>query len=261
MITVLTGSSAGIGAAAALDLANRGHQLVLVGRSSERLAEVAGAVERASGALPETFSADFTSFDDVRRLAEQVRERHERIDVLINNAGMMTLKRQTTGDGHEAMMQVNHLSPFLLTNLLLDRVGRVVTTSSRAGRTGALDPDDLSQERRRWSGGLQEGDTKQANALFTVALAERGVAATCIHPGVLRTGFADETFFMTLVHRVPGMGEPVEAGGARLAALADQEGESGRFYHKDRIKQVPERMSDPALAARLWKASLTAVGL
>ncbi|MEU6407707.1 SDR family NAD(P)-dependent oxidoreductase [Microbispora sp. NPDC046933] len=268
MITVITGAGAGIGAASALDLARRGHQIVLVGRTPEKLRAVADRAEQAGGSRPDTLLADFSSLDQVRRLAAELLARYERIDVLINNAGVMTPDRRTTVDGNEWMMQVNHLAPFLLTNLLIDRLAassaRVVTTSSRAAKTGRLDPADLSRERRRWNGWLQYGDSKQANALFTVSLAERGLAATCLHPGVLKTTFAEGTFFMKLVWLLPGMGEPPEAGAERIVHLAthpDGVTHPGRYFVKNAPVRVPEKMSDPALAAALWDASLAATGL
>jgi NAD(P)-dependent dehydrogenase (short-subunit alcohol dehydrogenase family) len=191
-----------------------------------------------------------------------LRERYDRIAVLANNAGVMSPGRQITVDGHELMVQVNHLAPFLLTDSLTDRVDRVVTTSSRAGRSGRLDPDDLSRERRRWNGWLQYGDTKQANALFTVALAARGVAATCFHPGVIRTGFAAQTWIMRMFLAVPGYAKPPEYGArtlVHLATHADGEQRAGAYFAKRASEQVPSAMSDPALAERLWQASLTAL--
>ncbi|MEW9527499.1 SDR family NAD(P)-dependent oxidoreductase [Microbispora sp. NPDC049125] len=268
MITVITGASAGIGAGSALVLAGQGHELVLVGRSPGKLDAVADRVAEASGRRPATLAADFASLDQVRRLAADLLARYERIDVLVNNAGLMTTERSTTVDGNELIMQVNHLAPFLLTNLLLDRLkassARVVTTSSRAGKTGRLDPADLSRQRRRWSGWLQYGDSKQANALFTVSLAERGLAATCLHPGVLRTDFAAGTLFMKLASWTPGMSEPMEAGAARIAHLAthsDGVTHSGRFFSKNAPARVPARLADPVLAEELWQASLAATGL
>ncbi|MEU8194336.1 SDR family NAD(P)-dependent oxidoreductase [Microbispora amethystogenes] len=268
MITVITGAGAGIGAASALDLARLGHQIVLVGRTPEKVSAVADRAAEAGGARPDTLVADFSSLDQVRRLAADLLARYERIDVLVNNAGVMTPDRRTTVDGNELMMQVNHLAPFLLTNLLADRLAassaRVVTTSSRAAKFGRLDPADLSRERQRWNGWQQYGDSKQANALFTVSLAERGLAATCLHPGVLKTSFADGTLFMKMVWRVPGVGEPVEAGAARIVHLvthADGVDHPGRYFVKNAPARVPARMSDPALAAALWDASAAATGL
>ena len=137
------------------------------------------------------------------------------------------------------------------------RSGRVVTTSSRAGGSGRLDPGDLSRERRRWSAWLQYGDTKQANALFTLSLAERGAAATCFHPGVIRTEFAAETLFMKLT-ALPGVAEPVERAGARLAHLASHEDgvtHAGSYFKRNKPVKAPAGMRDPELARALWAAS------
>ncbi|GES23179.1 hypothetical protein Aple_060780 [Acrocarpospora pleiomorpha] len=207
--------------------------------------------------------ADYASFDAVRRAADEIKEHCARIDVLANNAGVMTPRRELTSDGHELMIQVNHLSPFLLTNLLLDRVGRVVTTTSRAAYWAKLDISDLSRNGRRWNGWQQYGDSKQANVLFTVALAARGTAATCFHPGVIRTGFAAGTFMMRAL-TLPGLAEPPEAGAARLvhlATAADGVTHAGRYFKKDQPRKVPAAMGDLARAEALWTASAEATGL
>ncbi|MCG5217567.1 SDR family NAD(P)-dependent oxidoreductase [Streptosporangium soli] len=259
MISVITGAGAGIGAAAAVELSRRGHQVILVGRTPARVAAVADRLA-VSGPRPHVLTCDYTNLDDVRKLAAEIRDRYSRIDVLVNNAGVMTTRRTSTLNGHEMIMQVNHLAPFLLTTLLLDRLaaGRVVTTSSQAGKTGRLDPDDLDRNRRRWSGWLQYGDSKQANALFTVELARRGIAATCFHPGVIKTGFAGGTLFMKLVHRVPGLGDTPENGAATMVHLAthpDGVRHSGRYFAKCAPAAHPKSMTDPALARRLWDVS------
>jgi NAD(P)-dependent dehydrogenase (short-subunit alcohol dehydrogenase family) len=241
---------------------------VLVGRTPAKLATVADRVAAVTGTAPRTFQADFALLADVRRLAGELLAQYERIDVLVNHAGVMTTRRERTADGHELMMQVNHLAPFLLTNLLLDRLkessARIVTTSSRAARTGRLDPADLSRDRRRWSGWLQYGDTKQANALFTVALADRGLAATSLHPGVLNTGFAAGTLVMKFLTVVPGMAEPPDAGASRIVHLVthpDGVDHSGRFFIKNVPAAVPRTMTDPELVEALWSASQTACPL
>ncbi|MEV0597434.1 SDR family NAD(P)-dependent oxidoreductase [Nonomuraea cavernae] len=258
MISVITGASAGIGAAAAEELSRRGHRVVLVGRDESRLNDVAG---RFTGPKGDVVTCDFSSLDEVRRLAALLRERYERIEVLVNNAGVMSPDRRVTPDGHELMVQVNHLAPLLLTHTLADRVDRVVTTSSRAGQSGRIDPGDLSRERRRWNGWLQYGDTKQANALFTVALAAHGMAATCFHPGVIRTGFAGDARLMRLALALPGFAKPPEHGARPLVHLAthpDGVEHAGGYYSGGRFERVPS-MSDPELAERLWQASLAAL--
>ncbi|MDR8407742.1 SDR family NAD(P)-dependent oxidoreductase [Nonomuraea sp. 3-1Str] len=259
MISVITGASSGIGAAAAAGLSRRGHRVVLVGRDRRRLDEVAGGLP---GPRADVLTCDYTSLDDVRALADRLAERYERIAVLANNAGVMSTERKVTPDGHELMVQVNHLAPFVLTRALTGRVDRVVTTSSRAGRTGRLDPSDLSRERRRWNGWLQYGDTKQANALFTVALAARGVAATCFHPGVIRTGFASGSLLMRIFLAMPGYAKPPEHGArslVHLATHADGAERAGRYFAGGAPRRGPAAMADPALAERLWEASLAAV--
>ncbi|GAA5057837.1 NAD(P)-dependent dehydrogenase (short-subunit alcohol dehydrogenase family) [Thermocatellispora tengchongensis] len=262
MITVITGVGTGIGGAAARALAERGHQVVLVGRTPAKVAAVAAGLA-GTGRPPLTLTCDYTRLDDVRKLAAEIRERVDRIDVLVNNAGVMTTRRTLTPDGHETMIQVNHLAPFLLTTLLLDHLadgGRVITTTSRAAKTGHLDLADLDRERRRWSGWLQYGDTKQANILFTVALARRGVAATCFHPGVIKTEFASGTFFMKVVHNLPGYGKSPEEGAKTLVHLATTEdGKTGKghYFTKCRQAPLPARLTDPTLAESLWQTSTT----
>jgi len=250
-----------------VELARRGQTVVLVGRNPDKTAQVAERVREVSGVLPDTFTCDYTLLDDVRRLGGELLSRYDRIDILVNNAGVMTTERTLTRDGHETMIQVNHLAPFLLTNLLLERVAeRVITTTSRAGKTGGLDPSDLNRERRRWSGWLQYGDTKQAGALFTVELTRRlqdtGVTATCFHPGVIKTEFAPSTFMMWMVKNIPGMGQTVEEGASTMVHLAthpDGAAHPGRYFAKSAPAAVPRKMSDPALARALWEASAAAV--
>src|SRR6478735_8997766 len=150
-LVLLTGATRGIGRAAAVQLAEGGAALALVGRDSERLAETAAAA-RAAGAEVTEHVADLERMDEVRRLAAEVLERHERIDVLANNAGAMFTSRHVTPDGFERTFALNHLAPFLLTNLLADRLresapARVVTTASDAHKSGLLDLDDLQSEK------------------------------------------------------------------------------------------------------------------
>mgnify|MGYP001268701824 CR=1 FL=1 len=270
MISVVTGASSGIGAEAAVLLAAQGHEVALVGRTPGKLRAVADRVAAATGVRPATFEADYTSFDSVRALAETLLDRYPHIDVFVNNAGVMTTERRLTGDGHEMIMQVNHLSPFLLTYLLLERLeesgARVVNTASQAAATGRLDPDDLDRSRRRWSAWLQYGDSKQANVLFTTELARRysRITPVSVHPGVLRTAFAAGTFYMWLICRVPGMSQDPREGGAVLAHVAthpDVAARRGGYFNRRKPGRLTRRMSDPELAAALWTASLRATGL
>jgi NAD(P)-dependent dehydrogenase (short-subunit alcohol dehydrogenase family) len=196
---VVTGSSSGIGAAAARRFRQLGATVAVVGRSPERTAAVAAEI----GA--ESHLVDFSCLDDVRRLAVELLARYPRIDVLANNAGGLFFSRQTTADGHEMTFQVNYLAPFLLTNLLLDRLAeaphgaRVINTVSMFYRWGRLNLDDVDDTRRRYSNQKAYYAAKLATVMFTLELSRRmagtTVAASAFHPGIVATDvYRDNSF-------------------------------------------------------------------
>ncbi|MCX4474527.1 SDR family NAD(P)-dependent oxidoreductase [Micromonospora sp. NBC_01655] len=264
-IVVVTGASSGIGLAAAVDLARRGDQVVLVGRDPARLQAAGDRVRDASGERPELFRADFAVLDDVRGLAERLRAAYDRIDVLANNAGAIVLRPATTVDGFELSMQANHLAPFLLSTLLRDRVGRLVVTASAAHRSGVLDPDDLNATLRGYRPMRAYGTSKQANILFTAEAARRWpeIPAYCFHPGVVRTRFGADSRLVALGMRILPFRSP-EKGAETLVWLADQEPArltTGGYYADRRPRRPLRRAADPQLAARLWTASAKAVGV
>ncbi|MEU4788778.1 SDR family NAD(P)-dependent oxidoreductase [Micromonospora tulbaghiae] len=264
-IVVLTGASSGIGLAAAEELARRGDQVVLVGRDPARLRAAGELVRECCGEQPELFRADFAVLDDVRGLAERLRERYDRIDVLANNAGAIVLEPITTVDGFELSMQANHLAPFLLSNLLRDRIRRMVVTGSDAHRSGVLDPDDLNSALRSYRPFRAYGTSKQANILFTAEAARRwpDVPAHVFHPGVVRTRFGNESRIVALGMRLLPFRSP-EKGAETLVWLACQDPSrlTDGGYYADRKPHRPRpKAADPALAARLWTASAKAVGI
>jgi NAD(P)-dependent dehydrogenase (short-subunit alcohol dehydrogenase family) len=269
---VLTGASDGIGAAAAVELTQLGHTVLATGRSQEKLAAVrARMVDTAPEGVdvPEPIAIDLATMAGVRDLAAQVLERCPTVDVLANNAGLQTRRRETSPDGFELVLAVNHLAPFLLTNLLLQRVqasdGRVITTSSSAHRAGRIDFDDLQME-RRWGGFRAYGRSKLANIWFTSELARRtGVAATCYHPGGVNTALNRESSVAnTLQPFVARFMRTPETGADTLVWLAtsDEGAHPSAVYYADR---KPGRMSnaahDTAAAARLWDVSAQLVGI
>lgn len=265
---VVTGASAGIGAAAALALARRGDHLVLLGRNPDKLAAVVERIRVESSDQPDARVCDFAVLDDVRRTGRAVAAAYDVIDVLANNAGLIASRRTETVDGHDLTIQVNHLAPFLLTSLLLPRLtaaadGRVITTSSAAHSLGRLDPDDLDFTRRHWTRWRAYGDSKQANIVFTAELAWRlrqtAVVATSFHPGAVRSDFGDQTPLFRLAKRFAPIGFVTPSQGAStLVDLASTDlgrVAPGGYFADSRPARATSRALDPGLATRLWEVS------
>jgi len=197
---LVTGATGGIGKATALGLAAVGAHLAITGRDSGRTEDAAREIRAVGGGQVDVFVADLSSQSEVRRLAEEVLESLSRLDVLVNNVGGYWNTRHVTTDGLERTFALNHLAPFLLTNLLLDRLkksaqARVVMVSSNAQAQGRIDFDDLQGE-RSYSGARAYNQSKLANVLFTYELARRlqatSVTANAVHPGVVSTSFGAE---------------------------------------------------------------------
>jgi NAD(P)-dependent dehydrogenase (short-subunit alcohol dehydrogenase family) len=199
-VVLITGASSGIGKAAATALAAMGAEVVVTGRNKERGEKAVAEIRRGSGSERVSLMlADLAVQAEVRKLAEVFKERHDRLDVLVNNAGLIQSRRTETPDGIELPLAVNHLAPFLLTNLLLEVLkgsapSRIITVSSEARRNAQIDFDDL-QSQRRYRAFPVYGMTKLANILLTYELAERlrgtGVVASCLHPGSVNTNFGN----------------------------------------------------------------------
>ena len=263
-LVVLTGATSGIGRAAAGELVSRGAEVAIVGRDPERVKETAGSVMHEH-------VADLSRMEEVRRLAAELLDRYERIDVLANNAGAMFTSRHVTADGYEQTFALNQLAPFLLTELLLPRLresgARVVTTSSDAHASGALDFDDLQSE-RSFSPMRTYGTTKLCNILFTRALARRepGVTATCFHPGVVRTGFGknDGVLYRIALTTIGPFLRSPERGARSLVwlALSDEAaGLDGVYVQDEKVLAPSAAAQDDTLAAELWRRSEELVNL
>ena len=267
---VLTGASAGIGAAAAIELTRRGHEVLAVGRSTTKLGEVRWRMEAAAPLgvhVPEPVTADFASLAEVRTLAEVVLDRCPRIDVLANNAGLILPQREESADGHEMIFAVNHLAPFLLTNLLVSRLqasgGRVVTTSSDAHKGGSIHMDDLQLHSwGRWKAYCQ---SKLANILFTTELGRRtGLPASSFHPGLVRTEFGRGSFVALASKLIRPLYRTPEQGAETLVWLAtDPEGAAptAAYYVSCRPGRPTAAAQDAEVARRLWEASAVLVSL
>jgi NAD(P)-dependent dehydrogenase (short-subunit alcohol dehydrogenase family) len=273
---LVTGGTGGIGKATALGLARLGARVGITGRDAAR-AEAAAADIRtlSNNQAVDTFAADLSSQAEVRRLAREVLDRYPRLDVLVNNVGGFWAHRHLTADGLEHTFALNHLAPFLLTNLLLERLtasapARVVTVSSGAHSMGRLNFDDLQGE-HGYSGQQAYSASKLANVMFTYELARRmrgsGVTANVLHPGVVRTAFGAEDQSALLRMLIP-LARPfmkTTAQGAEtsiyLASSAEVEGVTGEYFANCKRKKSAKRSYDTAAAGRLWQVSSDLVHL
>jgi retinol dehydrogenase 14 len=273
---LVTGATGGIGRAAATRLASLGARVGITGRDRARAEAAAVAITRASGgSAVDVFVADMSSQAEVRRLADEVLAAYPRLDVLLNNVGGFWAHRHVTADGLEHTFALNHLAPFLLTNLFLDRLiasapARIVTVSSGAQSMGKIDFDDLMAE-QKYSGQQAYNQSKLANVMFTYELARRlegtGVSANALHPGVTRTAFGaeDPTGLMVPLIAVlrPFMKSPEQGADTAvyLASSPEVEGVSGRYFAGRKAKTSNKSSYDAATTARLWEVSADLVGL
>jgi NAD(P)-dependent dehydrogenase (short-subunit alcohol dehydrogenase family) len=270
-VCVVTGATAGLGQAAAMELARRGATTVLVARNAERAERTRAEVARAAGHHGvHVVLADLSVQAQVRAAAAQIAERWPAIHVLINNAAVYTRRHEETADGIEMQLAVNHLAPFLLTNLLLDRLragaaARVVTLSSGAHRYADLRWDDLEM-RRGYNGLRQYSNTKLCNVLFTRQLARRvpaaQVTANALHPGVVGTsllfgGWAPLRLLKPFI-RTPEQGARTTV---YLASSPEVAGMTGGYYKDERPARVSPVALDDAAARRLWEISARMTGL
>jgi retinol dehydrogenase-14 len=271
---IITGATGGIGKATALGLARMGAHLGITGRDRKRTEDAAREIRAAGGGQVGAFVADLSSQSEVRRLADEVLRSFPRIDVLVNNVGGYWNTRHVTADGLERTFALNHLAPFLLTSLLLDRLresapSRVITVSSNAQAMGRIDFDDLQGE-QSYSGARAYNQSKLANVLFTYELSRRlegsGITANALHPGVVRTAFGAEDpaglqrVFVPLL--MPFMKTPVQgaATSISLASAPELAQVSGGFFAGGKPKKSSPASYDEAVAARLWRVSADLVG-
>jgi retinol dehydrogenase-12 len=269
-LVLLTGATRGIGQAAAIELAREGVELALVGRDPERVKAVAAQAKAVGGSAPiHEHVADLTLMSDVRTLAEEASARYEHIDVLANNAGALFASRKLTSEGFEQTFALNHLAPFLLTNLLRERLqgGRVVTTASDAHKAGVLDLDDLQSE-KSYSAMRVYGTSKLCNILFTRELAKRApeLHANCFHPGVVRTGFGKNE--NGVWRALTTLGGPFfrspRRGAKSLVWLAVSHGAAdldGEYVVDEKVQSPSGQARNDTLAEGLWEHSAELVGL
>jgi len=274
---LVTGATSGIGLEASVALARQGARVIMVGRNQAKTEAARADVASRSGSKEVSYLlADFASQASVRALADAVRSRVDRLDVLVNNAGGVNKARTVTADGIETTFAVNHLGYFLLTNLLLDLVvksapARVVTVASVGHRRGTLDFEDLGFERGGYSIMRAYSRSKLANILFANELARRragsGVTSNSLHPGSVDTN---------IWSGAPLWAKPIiqvllrpffisaEKGGERIVQLAaspELEGVTGKYFEDGKVVDPAPLARDASLATRLWDVSARMVGL
>ena len=279
-VAVVTGASAGIGLYTALGLARQGMRVVLVGRDPARTERARRLVaERSGSGALDTALADLASIAAVRRLAEALLAGYDRIDLLVNNAGLISPHFQLSEDGYELTVAVNHLAPFLLTNLLLDRLrasaqtnqrmARIVTVASQAHRGARLNIAALTRP-QDWTPLSAYGRSKLCNVLFTRALARRldatQVTAACLHPGIVATAIGDRAgaiagFGWRLIKPFLISPERGAATSLFLAAVPDPTPFHGAYVVGKRIAEPDAAARDDRLAEELWAESARLAGL
>ncbi|HEX4433571.1 MAG TPA: SDR family oxidoreductase [Acidimicrobiales bacterium] len=277
---VVTGANSGIGFETAAALAAMGARVLVTARNADKgRAAVAAITQRLRGdAQVQLVVFDLADLASVRRGAAEILELAPRLDVLVNNAGLVLSERAETVDGYEATFATNHLGPFLLTNLLLERItasgpSRVVnvaSTAHNAARKGM--PFDDLQTTTHYRGMRVYGESKLANMLFTLELARRlqgsGVTANSLHPGTVRSGYGgsgDARGFLAFGIKIASPFFLSSAKGARtsvyLASSPEVEGVNGEYFVKCKPRKPRRWAQDPDAAQRLWRVSEELVGL
>jgi retinol dehydrogenase 14 len=273
-ICVITGATRGIGRATAEGLARLGATVVLIARRREDGERTSREIADNSPVPPAVVSADLASQASIREAAAELRRLYPHLHVLVNNAGLITRRRELTTDGLELQFAVNHLAYFLLTNLLLDQLkagapSRIINVSSGAHSGARLDFDDLQGE-RGYDGSRAYSRTKLANILFTYELARRlqgtGVTANCLHPGVIGTQLLADYMGIPIAGRALArtFGASPEKGAETsiyLATSPDVETVTGKYFEAQRERRSSRESYDEAAARRLWEVSEQLTGL
>lgn len=269
-IAIVTGATSGVGLETARQLAERGYSVGIVARNPRKGADAIASIAKSAN-FPDglvLFKCDMADLSQVRRAAVEIGARFPRIDVLVNNAGVINTKRRITKDGFEETFAVNHLAHFLLTGLLLPQLkaaapSRIIVVSSNAHLVGKVDPDDLQSAGKRPGFGVYAA-SKLANLYFSYALARRlegtGVTVNAMHPGAVASGFARNNgvlgnIAMTLVK--PFFISPAKAA-ETATFLATDPGlakVTGSYFYKSNAIKSSDRSHDTAIGERLWAES------
>lgn len=274
-VCLITGGTNGIGKSTAHELARMGATVVIVGRNAQKTSQVVEEIRAASGNdTVDSLLANLSSQREVRRLANEFESKYSHLHVLLNNAGAVFMRRQLSVDGIEMTFALNHLAPFLLTNLLLDTVkasapARIINVSSGAHSGGKIEFDNLQGERDYSSRAY--GNSKLATILFTTELAHRlegtGVTVNALHPGFVSTGFGKNNpgFLMKAIRSVvPLIARSPEKGAETSIYLSSSpgvQGITGEYFVDCKATQPAPQAADSAAARKLWDVSAEMVHL
>lgn len=275
-ICLITGANSGIGKFTAMGLAKSGAKVIMVSRNKEKgqktLQEIVG---KTGNNEVELLTADFASFESVKKLVLEYKSKYNKLDVLINNAGTFFSELHYTKDGIEMQFAVNHLAPFLLTNLLLDTLKkssspRIINVSSKLHYRGSMDFDDLYLK-KGYDGLKAYCQSKLANVLFTYELSRRvegtGITVNCLHPGGVRTGLVNKNtsgiYKIGWIFLKPFMISPVTGAitSIYLAGSNEVEGMTGKYFDKCKPKRSSRISCDREIARRLWEVSEKLTGV
>jgi len=274
-ICMITGATSGIGREMALALARLNHKIVIIGRNEKKCLNTQNQIKAQTGNQQiEYITADFSALSNIRNLTEQFKQKYKKLDILINNAGVYSIKRSESIDGYEMTFAVNHLAHFLLTNLLMERLktspaARIINVSSMAHEKSNIDFDDLSCK-NNYNGLYAYARSKLANILFTYELArllkDTNITVNAFHPGFVATNFGKNNGIIRFILRrliKRGALTPVQGAktGIYLATSEEVNGVSGKYFVNKKAVNSSKESYDETLAKELWYKSCKLTGL
>lgn len=271
-VCIITGATSGIGREAAFDIARKGIHLVLPVRNMSKGMTLKNEIAKQTGNQQvHLFECDLSSMDSIRKFCDDFLQKYNHLHILINNAGTWETRRKESADGIELTLAVNHLAPFLITNLLLNRMkkstpARIINVSSKAHIRGNLNFQDL-EGKNSWSSFGSYANSKLANILFTRELARRlngsGITANSLHPGVVDTRLYHKmpsflTSFFRLFMISPSKGSETIV---HLALSPEVQQVSGEYFYKKKVRKPARQALDDTAARRLWEVSCEYTGI
>lgn len=278
---IVTGATNGIGEVTARELARAGADVVIISRSADKCQKTVNDIKTQTGNQNISYiAADLSAIAEIRRAAHEFKNTHDRLHVLVNNAGAMFNQRQVSADGYEMTFALNHLSYFLLTHLLLETLkataaadgeARIINVASDAHQAGNINFDDLQHEKSYSGVGFSAyADSKLMNVMFTYELAERlrgtGISANVLHPGLVRTGFGKNNggimrFIVGLMQMFALTPEQGAETSIYLAMSPEVIGVTGKYFVKKCPRQTTPASYDREVQRKLWQVSEQLAGI